>query len=330
MITPNSFISGDYFESLRMLLNKYCINEIVDFGNKLIFSSANVFTCIFNISKDYPSDIWIMKSDLYNQKSLIKSGSEIYVFKDSIILKLDNFKKFDDYFYIKDVGYNYWSIGRGKIRGKSIGSKVLYKGIKEDPRDTPYLKGSNFNRYVIGEPTQFLRWDHKKYLKENDIFRFSPEFLGISPKLIYRQTSSRLIGMIEVNKYHNDKTVHIIVPKDNLKLNLKYVLGLFNSKLLNYYYSQLINEEGRAFAQVKTVNVKKLPFVFAQENDQEKIISLVDQLIELNFKLKDIRLESARIHLESKIYYLENQINQIVYNLYGLSDDEINTVEGNS
>lgn len=57
MITPNSFIRGDYFKNLRLLLNKYKINEIVDFGNKLIFSSANVFTCIFNITNEKPAKI---------------------------------------------------------------------------------------------------------------------------------------------------------------------------------------------------------------------------------------------------------------------------------
>jgi len=327
MITPNSFIRGDYFKALRQFLNQYQINEIVDFGNKLIFNEANVFTCIINITNDKPNKSWIMKSDLDTFKSTIKSGSEIYVFKDTLIQKLDKFKKFDEYFFIKDVGYNYWSIGRGKQRGESIGSRILYKGKKENVKDIPYLKGSNFNRYTISEPTQYLRHNYKKYLNENDIFRFTPEILEVNPKLIYRQTSSSLIGMIETNQYHNDKTVHIILPKKNYKINLKYVLGLFNSKLLNYYYSKSVSEEGRAFAQVKTINIKQLPYFEANTQQQNEIIKHVDQLLQLNKDLQAETLPNRIEQLKNRIEYAEDKINQIVYELYGLTQSEIKLIE---
>ena len=44
MITPNSFICGDYFKALRQFLNQYQVNEIVDFGSQLVFKTTNVFT----------------------------------------------------------------------------------------------------------------------------------------------------------------------------------------------------------------------------------------------------------------------------------------------
>lgn len=327
MITPNSFIRGDYFKTLRLFLNQFQINEIVDFGNKLIFSEANVFTCIFNITNDKPNKSWVMKSDLDTFKSNIKSGSEIYVFKDTLILKLDKFKKFDEYFLVKDVGYNYWSIGRGKQRGNSVGSRILYKGTKENAKDIPYLKGSNFNRYTIAEPTQYLRHNYEKYLDENDIFRFTPDILEANPKLIYRQTSSNLVGMLETNQYHNDKTVHVILPKRDYKIDLKYVLGLFNSKLLNYYYSKLVSEEGRAFAQVKTVNVKRLPYVEAEPKQQAEIIKYVEQLLQLNKDKKNVNLPNQIEMIENRIEHAESKINQIIYELYDLTTDEIKLIE---
>ena len=327
MIVPNSFIKGDYFKTLRHLLNKYRINEVVDFGNKLVFSSANVFTCIFNISNDKPNSNWVMKSDLDVFKSNIKSGSDIYVFKVDLIKKLDTFQKFDDYFLVKDVGYNYWSIGRGKQRGNSIGSRILYKGMKENTKDIPYLKGSNFNRYKIEEPTQYLRHNYEKFLNENDIFRYSTEILETSPKIIYRQTSSSLIGMIETKKYHNDKTVHVIIPKKGNDIDLKFVLGLFNSKLLDYYYSQSVNEEGRAFAQVKGINVKQLPFILASKKQQAEIIKLVNQLLKSNEELISANLQSKKEQLQSRIDYCEQRINQLVYQLYELTEEEIKIVE---
>ncbi|MCL2511789.1 MAG: Eco57I restriction-modification methylase domain-containing protein [Bacteroidales bacterium] len=327
MITPNSFIRGDYFKSLRQLLNQYQINEIVDFGNRQIFSAANVFTCIVNVTKDKPNDSWVMKSDFDVFESTIKSDSDVYIFKAPLVKRLDEFKKFGDYFLIKDVGYNYWSVGRGKQRGGSIGSRILYKGEKENVKDIPYLKGSNFNRYVINEPTQFLRHNYEKYLNKNDIFRFTPEILEANAKIVYRQTSSKLVGTLEMNKYHNDKTVHIILPRDGYDIELKYVLGLFNSKLLNYYYSKLVSEEGRAFAQVKTINVKQLPYVEADVKQQEQIIKHVDQLLHLNKELQTATLPNQKELIQARIAHSEDKINEIVYELYGLTEEEVKIID---
>ena len=328
MITPNSFIRGDYFKVLRETLNKYQINEIVDFGNRLIFNTANVFTSIFNITKNRPNENWTMKSDLFVIQSMIKSNSEIYISKNPLIEKLDKYKQFEDFFLVKDIGYNYWSIGRGKQRGDSIGSRILYKGEKQNKLDIPYLKGTNFNRYTINEPSQFLRHDYEKYLNENDIFRFSIEVLETCPKLIYRQTSSSLIGTIEENKYHNDKTVHIIIPQNKYCINLKYVLALFNSKLLNYYYQEAVSENGRAFAQVKVVNVKQLPYIESNRETQETIIKLVDEILALNEQKKTASEYQIQRILQPQIDEIDKDIDKLVYDLYGLTEEEIKIVEG--
>ena len=60
---------------------------------------------------------------------------------------LQKLETIGDYFLIKDVGFNYWSVGSAKVRGNSIGDRILYKGIRESDLDVAYVKGSNFNKY---------------------------------------------------------------------------------------------------------------------------------------------------------------------------------------
>jgi len=205
-----------------------------------------------------------------------------------LFLKLSKFQKFSQYFLVKDVGYNYWTEGRGKTRGEgSIGDKVLYFGNRIDIRDTPYLKGSQIHKYHNSEPVNFLKHNYKEFLETNDTFRFTKEILERIPKLIYRQTASNLIGTIDFQAYHTDKTVHTIIPLPEFDavFDLKFVLTLFNSKLMSYYYSILTEEAGRVFAQVKTIYIKDLPFVTLPLELQQPFIEKADMMLSLNNQL---------------------------------------------
>jgi hypothetical protein len=384
-ITSNSFIKGLYFEKLRNTLVKYQIRQIIDFTNILHFKDANVYSAITILQKK-PMEIgWVMKSDFKKIKGWVKPHSNKFIALNGIFSKLADLPKIDNYFLVKDVGYNYWSVGRKKIREGSIGSKVLYNGKRQNPQDIPYLKGSQINRYQIYTPQNYLRHDYEKYLGEGDIFRFSTNILEINPKIIYRQTSSKLIATIDCNSYHTDKTLHTIICKEEYKdsISLYYLLALFNSKLFNYLYNILAEEEGRVFAQVKTINVKQLPFIFIPLDSQQIFIQKVEKILESYPKFQKIRnnflellsehsktlqfskklenwfeldwsdfaneLSKSKIemslskksewkdffkdeklkieNLTQNIEILEKEIDSLVYELYGLTSEEIKMVE---
>jgi len=287
-ITPNTYIRGEYFKELRNLLIKNQIIEIVDFGNKIIFDEANVFTAIINLKKEKQSTGWFMKSDLNNKKGYVKVQTNSFIALNGLFLKLSQYPKFQHFFLIKDIGYNYWTEGRGKSRASgSIGDKVFYTGCKLDFKDIPYLKGSQIYKYYNSLPINYLKHNYKEYLDKNDTFRFTPEILEKVPKIIYRQTSSKLIATIDFNAYHNDKTVHCLITRSEFEtgIDLKFVLSILNSKLLNYYYEILTEESGRVFAQVKTIYIKDLPFVLIDKEAQKPFIEKADLMLSLNKEL---------------------------------------------
>jgi len=73
----------------------------------------------------------------------------------------------------------------------------------------------------------------------------------------------------------------VIVLKNN-DYNLKYIISLFNSKLMQFWYKQTVNEKGRAFAQVKTIYLKKIPIKIISLSAQAKFITLIDFILCLN------------------------------------------------
>lgn len=384
-ITPNSFIKGNYFKNLRDFFIQFQIHSIVDFNNELVFQDANVFSAILILEKKLASKDWILKSNLHEVKGIIKNGANEFIPVNPILTKFSNTPVFENYFLIKDVGFNYWSVGGEKTRGNSIGDRILYKGERKDDKDIPYTKGSNFNRYSEIENENFLRHNYTDFLNSNDTFRFSEELLKRSPKLIYRQTSSSLIGTIDHDSNYCDKTVHIIVTKENINIDYRYLLAIFNSKLLNYFYKIMTEESGRAFAQVKTVNIKKLPFIISENNftfqaQTDKIMSLTkvfkahtnklslyirsqkhlekltsklsnwheldfsEFIKELNkaintvkgtplskkdeFEWMELFEENKKkaLDLKSQIDQTDKEIDRMVYELYGLTEDEIKIV----
>jgi hypothetical protein len=74
----------------------------------------------------------------------------------------------------------------------------------------------------------------------------------------------------------------------------KYILGLLNSKLLNWH---------------------------------DKLVALVDNMLELQKKYHGARMEIDKELYEQQIKVVDVQIDKLVYDLYGLTDEEIGIVE---
>lgn len=275
-ISPNTFLNGDYFKTWRKYLTKKTIiKEVLDFKNMHIFADPTVFVSVMLCIKKYNINFPYIFTLRTARDSLHKFKTDFVEIKDASEkkLKADNpiFQKasgqndvdlIDNLFFVKDVGFNYWTKGRGKTRGgNSIGKRVFYEGEKKDDNDIPFLKGRDVYRYFFTSPQNYLRYDYKKHLDPAvDTFRCSKDFLKITPKIIYRQTANKIIATIDTNSNYLDKTVHMVVPRNNVNLDLKFILALLNSSLFNFFYNYISQEvSGRVFAQVKTTYIKQLP-----------------------------------------------------------------------
>lgn len=335
-ITPNTYRNGDYFQALRTFFVKnFEFNKLLDFKNTKIFADPTVFVSIAFLKKTKieKQNISISEVESFIPKLESKEFSICFeakeydniklIEKDEILSKIYEKNKvvtLDSCFLIKDVGFNYWTEGKGKKRdGDSIGSRILYSGIQENNMDTPFIKGKNINKYHIEKPNNYLKHNYKSFLDPTkDTFRFTKELFEESPKIVYRQTASNIIAALDSNKSYLDKTVHIVVNKQKDTLtDLKYVLSLLNSKLYSYLYTNISQEEeGRTFAQVKTTYIKKLPIKVIPTSVQLHYTNIVDKILEMK---KDNHVTDTT--------ELENQIDILVYKLYELTYDEVKIID---
>ena len=59
----------------------------------------------------------------------------------------------------------------------------------------------------------------------------------------------------------------------------------------------------------------------------DDLVAMVDKMLELQKKLRSVRLESDKKLYKTQIHLLDNQIDSHVYKLYGLTDEEIKIIE---
>ncbi|MCK9592957.1 MAG: Eco57I restriction-modification methylase domain-containing protein [Methanoregula sp.] len=133
--------------------------------------------------------------------------------------------------------------------------------------------------------------------------------------------------------YHNTK-VYSLLPEENVSENIRYYLGILNSKIMWWYLSNTGYALRGGYFTFKTNYLKDFPLRTINPNDptdiarHDRMVSLVTQMLDLNKKLQDVRLEQERTMLSRQIEATDGAIDKLVYELYGLTDEEIAIVEG--
>ena len=141
------------------------------------------------------------------------------------------------------------------------------------------------------------------------------EKLFTEPKIIFRQTADSIRCTFDDDGWFVIDSVLVLKLKSK-HYDYKYITGVLNSKVSNYLYQNFTQEEGRGFAQVKPINIRKLYIPKASMDEQKEIIQIVDRILEL----KKTSSEIDTTELESKI-------DTLVYKLYGLTAEEIQIIE---
>jgi hypothetical protein len=123
--------------------------------------------------------------------------------------------------------------------------------------------------------------------------------------------SQRAEALLDLNGMYCVNTAYIIPHAD------KYLLALINSQLIHFFYSNLTSTIRGGYLRFIRQYIAQIPVLTPSKEIRESIEFLVNGIIE----------EKAK-NTPSKVIDLENQIDQLVYELYGLSEEEIGIVEG--
>ena len=146
-----------------------------------------------------------------------------------------------------------------------------------------------------------------------------------------------------------DKGLFTILPKDKEKYTLmagggfsisiknkaidnKYVLGLLNSTLLFWYLQKLSNVFRGGWITCTKQYFSQLPIKIPKSKTEkqlhDEVVQLVETMLQLNKEKQQTTTPDKLDQLNTRIKYTDDKINKLVYQLYGLSEEEIGIVEG--
>ena len=293
-ITPNTWKSIESAKCFRTtLLNNINILQIIQHTNK-VFIDATV-DCDTLIVKKQSSDsdicIRFMREDQITREHYISAErlrGQDYInlfLTEHDYLLIEKIKgqsvRVKDILLIKN-GIKPYEKGKGKpaqtdiiMRDKPFTSKV-----RIDSTFSPLVGGSLFNRYI-------LLWDNNYWIQYGEWLAAprDPIIFSMPEKLIFRQTSDKIIGTYITDGFIMRNNTHIVLPKLDNTLNLKSVLVMLNSKLSNYYYWTINPEKGEAMAEVKAFHLGLLPIKEISKIEEKSFIEQAEIMLELNNNL---------------------------------------------
>ena len=308
-IIPNTLLDNYFEEEVRRKILKGTILEINDLSDK-VFSSAVVHSMIFGYTNQViaPQNIKVNTSPILQSADLIVPQSYFaeqpqtafairsYGTNDLTKKLNENSAKLVDVLDIRQA------IKSGDDKYYIVDSK-LAENFK------PILRGKDINRYVTKDPHLFINYGkHLACPRNYEIFE--------QPKILIREAGATITATLDEDNYYIMSSLYNAILIDQA-FSMRYLLGLINSKLFQYLMYKLTFEKTKgAFTKAKIFHYYELPVKKASSEQQQPIIDLVNTVLSIK-KANPATDTSAE----------ERAIDKLVYDLYGLTADEIALIE---
>ncbi|MBD3213552.1 MAG: N-6 DNA methylase [Candidatus Lokiarchaeota archaeon] len=303
LIIPDSFLGRSSFEFIRsFLLINTTIKKIIQINN--VFADASVANIIIILQKINPNEenqlSFSRYADLEDFRNNLGENVSIpqrfllELPKSRILFLNENVREI-----LEKIRMNSFLFGDiiDAHRGEEMGRTS--KLIEDLPTSTnkKLIRGEDVKRYKIDFSEKYLPLEK---VKKKDLYP--------SPKILMRQLGDSINAMVDMND--NFITIQSIY---NIKLidedyNYYSILGVLNSQLMNFYFTIMYKEKD-LFPRILLENIKNLPIPLYLRENQEGISERVQELIQ-NEQNED----------------LENEIDEIIFDLYNLNVDEIEYV----
>ena len=307
-IIPNTLLDNKFEEQVRVkLLEGNRIVEINDLNDK-VFDGVVVHAMILLFTKERCSEyqIKVNVSDSLLGESL-QVPNKYFCEQDYHMISIRSYGDKDFMEKMSEGSVSLSEVLDVRQAIKSGNDKLYITSIKENDTYKPILRGKDIERYLIKDPHLYLNYgSHLACPRKPEIFE--------QPKLLIREAGARITATYDEDNYYIMSSLYNAILIDD-SYDLKYLLGLLNSKLMQYIMNKLTFEKTKgAFTKAKIYHYYNLPI--KKTDSQSVIAKLVNEILTQN--------QNGN---KGKIEQLENKIDFLVYHLYSLTYDEVLVVD---
>lgn len=143
-----------------------------------------------------------------------------------------------------------------------------------------------------------------------------------------------IVAAIDGEQYLCLNNMHVLVPIKQSP-DFLYIIGILNLRSLDWYYHILNPEVVEALGEVKMTNVAKLPIRMVNQDDPKdnalhnRMVELVERMLTLHKRLADVRIPHNQTVILQQINHIDQLIDRLVFELYGLTEEELKMEEEN-
>ena len=338
-IIPNTFLFNTFARHFReMLVEKWNVLEILDCTKFPIFESAVVRNAINLFQKDSEgskqvgyrntanvtsfSDLLEREREFMTVESLLAMnqnwGLAFYLGANDIKVINQISSSIDSICNHYDVSQGYIPYRKSdliKIYGKEEGERIVKERLwhSQQPLDNTYIQeiyGRDITKYSYHSTGEYV-----KYGKHLACY-VDLKFFNSSRLLVREITNPQIIACLLDELFVNDPQLISVIVRDE-RYSLEFLWGILNSKLATYYHFHHSPKATKgAFPKILVQDIKGFPLPIASD---EQISSLG--------KVSKKVLTKKKSNLSTDTSALENQIDFLVYHLYGLTYDEVLIVD---
>lgn len=148
---------------------------------------------------------------------------------------------------------------------------------------------SSVGRYSLrwGKNQPYLKYGKWLYTPNVAKYYDPPKIVFI--RLMNKAVKRRLVATFDDASFYNRDNFNTIIP-DDPQYNLKYILALFNSSLLNYWYRRRFDN-----VNINPDTIRQLPIFPADTATQAEIVTQVDALLDAHAHLNALRAQDYTI-----------------------------------
>ena len=302
-----------YEDVINLLKNeKTQNNEILSinltpkkFIDKTLNFTKSDYEELFNKIQKY-GKFYLEESEV--AQGIVPAIDEAFVIKDKNV-----FSK-NEQCFIKE----YYTGLSGKFYSSFTDKYLIYlsnKNYSGNLDDLPNLK-QHFQKYkeILKESKIKYKTPNKPYFylhreREEKFFKKGEE------KIISQVRCIEPIFVYSNENFYGSRALFFI---QTCRINLKYLTGVLNSKLIAFWLKHKGKIQGNLFKIDKEplLNIPVVNINSKNEKLANKLISLVDEILKAKEQDKNANTQE-----------LENKINSLVYKLYNLTEDEIKIIE---